>query len=388
MNIPHPPSPMLISRRNALQLGLAAFTGIATTSLTKTIHSNDNPKRKFRVVGQSSLRKRAAARGFLSGAAGNYPTLSTDAAFRNLFAQECSILVPENKLKWDTLRPAVNEFDFSKGDWLAEFARTHSLYFRGHTLVWDQALPGWFKEKVNKHNAQNILIEHITTTVKHYKGKVHSWDVVNEAIAIPYSNRSDGLHPSPWLELLGDGYIDLAFHTAAAADPKAMLVYNDRWLDYDIPRDNAQRAAVLKLLEGFKKKGTPVQALGIQAHLDASETAFSPRKLRTFLRDVASLGYKILITELDVVDKKLPANIATRDRIVASAYEDYLSVVLQEKAVIAVLTWGLSDRATWHSNYNPRSDRAPVRPLPLDFNLKRKLAWNAMARAFDKAPKR
>jgi endo-1,4-beta-xylanase len=379
---------MLINRRQALQLGLAAFTGITATSLTKAIHSNDNPKRNFRVVEQSPLRKRAAARGFLSGAAGNYPTLSTDAGLRNLFAQECSILVPENELKWDTLRPAIDKFDFSKGDWLAKFARTHRMYFRGHTLVWNQALPGWFKEKVNQQNAENILVEHITTTVKHYAGKVHSWDVVNEAIAIPYSNRPDGLHPSPWLELLGDRYIDLAFHTAAAADPKAMLVYNDRWLDYDTPRDNAQRAAVLKLLERFKRKATPVQALGIQAHLDGSDTRFSPHKLRTFLRDVASLGYKILITELDVVDKKLPVDIARRDRIVARAYEDYLSVVLDEKAVIAVLTWGLSDRATWHSNYNPRPDRAPVRPLPIDSNLKRKLAWNAMARAFDKAPKR
>jgi endo-1,4-beta-xylanase len=379
---------MLINRRQALQLGLAAFTGITATSLTTAIHSNDKPKRNFRVVGQSPLRKRAAARGFLSGAAGNYPTLSTDAALRNLFAQECSILVPENELKWDTLRPAIDKFDFSKGDWLAKFARTHRMYFRGHTLVWNQALPGWFKEKVNQQNAENILVEHITTTVKHYAGKVHSWDVVNEAIAIPYSNRPDGLHPSPWLELLGDGYIDLAFRTAAAADPKAMLVYNDRWLDYDTPRDNAQRAAVLKLLERFKRKGTPVQALGIQAHLDGSDTRFSPHKLRTFLRDVASLGYKILITELDVVDKKLPVDIAQRDRIVASAYEDYLSVVLDEKAVIAILTWGLSDRATWHSNYNARPDRAPVRPLPIDSNLKRKLAWNAMARAFDKAPKR
>ncbi|MBW4671806.1 MAG: endo-1,4-beta-xylanase [Cyanomargarita calcarea GSE-NOS-MK-12-04C] len=379
---------MLINRRQALQLGLAAFTGITATSLTKTIHSNDNPKRNFRVVGQSPLRKRAVARGFLSGAAGNYPTLSTDAALRNLFAQECSILVPENELKWDTLRPAIDKFDFSKGDWLAKFASTHRMYFRGHTLVWDQALPGWFKEKVNHQNAENILVEHITTTVKHYAGKVHSWDVVNEAIAIPYSNRPDGLHPGAWLELLGDGYIDLAFRTAAAADPKAMLVYNDRWLDYDTPRDNAQRAAVLKLLERFKSMGTPVQALGIQAHLDGSETRFNPRKLRTFLRDVASLGYKILITELDVVDKKLPVDIARRDRLVARAYEDYLSVVLDEKAVIAVLTWGLSDRATWHSNYNPRPDRAPVRPLPFDSNLKRKLGWNAMARAFDKAPKR
>ncbi|HEY9637572.1 MAG TPA: endo-1,4-beta-xylanase, partial [Coleofasciculaceae cyanobacterium] len=77
-----------------------------------------------------------------------------------------------------------------------------------------------------------------------------------------------------------------------------------------------------------------------------------------------------------------------RDRIVAKVYEDYLSVVLEEPAVIAVLTWGLSDRYTWHSQFNPRQDKAPVRPLPLDAQLTRKFAWNAIARAFDSAPKR
>ncbi len=95
-----------------------------------------------------------------------------------------------------------------------------------------------------------------------------------------------------------------------------------------------------------------------------------------------------MITELDVVDQKLPLDAGVRDRIVASIYEDYLSAVLDEPAVIAVLTWGLSDRYTYVSEFHPRPDGAPVRPLPLDSSLKRKLAWNAIARAFDNAPKR
>lgn len=77
-----------------------------------------------------------------------------------------------------------------------------------------------------------------------------------------------------------------------------------------------------------------------------------------------------------------------RYRIIASAYEDYLNVALDEPAVIAVLTWGLSDRSTWHSQFYPRSDGLPVRPLPLDENMNRKPAWNAIARAFDQAPVR
>jgi endo-1,4-beta-xylanase len=216
---------------------------------------------------------------------------------------------------------------------------------------------------------------------------MHSWDVVNEAIAVE-DGRPDGLRKTPWLDLLGPNYIDLAFRLAAQADPQALLVYNDYGLEYDTPQDEAKRAAVLKLLERLKSQGTPIHAFGMQSHLSGHETKFNPQKLRKFLGDVASLGLKIMITELDAIDEKLPLNIAVRDRIIAGAYEDYLSAALDEKAVIAVITWGLSDRYTWLSEFKPRKDRAAVRPLPFDRNFNRKLAWNAIARAFDRAPKR
>jgi endo-1,4-beta-xylanase len=141
----------------------------------------------------------------------------------------------------------------------------------------------------------------------------------------------------------------------------------------------------------LKSQGTPVHALGLQSHLEGDITKFSLKNLnafQAFLRDVAGLGLKILITELDVIDKNLPLDINVRDRMVAGIYEDYLSAVLDEPAVIAVVTWGLSDRYTWYSQFHPRKDKAPVRPLPLDDQQKRKLAWNAFARAFDKAPRR
>ena len=95
-----------------------------------------------------------------------------------------------------------------------------------------------------------------------------------------------------------------------------------------------------------------------------------------------------MITELDVNDQKLPANPAVRDRIVAGIYEDFLSAALSEKAVTTVVVWGITDRISWLSTKNPRPDGAALRPLPLDANLKPKLAWNAIARAFDRAPKR
>ncbi len=388
------PNYRLVTRRRTLCMGLASLTTIKAVEIAKIEQQNrqiqmlDNPTRDFKILGKKTLRERALDKGLFFGSASGEDKLSPDTAFATRFTKECNILVPEGALKWNALRPAPNKFDFSEGDWLVKFAHTHGMLFRGHTLVWHYALPKWFKEIVNPQNAEKFFTEHIATVTKHYAGQMHSWDVVNEAIE-PDDGRSDGLRNknTPWFEFLGPDYIELAFRVAAEADPKALLVYNEAGLEYDIPTHEARRSAVLKLLERLKSKGTPIHALGIQSHLAGDETHFNPKKLQKFLNDVASLGLKILITELDVKDQRLPVDPTVRDHIIAAAYEDYLSVVLDEPAVIAVLTWGLSDRYSWLSIYSPRSDGALVRPLPLDVNLKPKLAWNAIARAFDKSPK-
>ena len=383
-----------LTRRHFFLLGLGTLASIASVGtkgkfsyLPKSLQSLDNEARDFTAVGKATLRERAAARKLIYGAASDYRYLSVDAQFAAIFARECGLLVPENDLKWNTLRPSPDSFNFVEGDWLAKFARDHKMLFRGHTLVWHQSLPEWFKNTVNRQNALGVMLKHIETVVGHYAGNVHSWDVVNEAVFLQ-DGRSDGLRNTPWLQFLGSDYIDIAFRAAARADPKALLVYNDFGLDYDTRDDEAKRVAVLRLLERLKSQGTPVHALGIQAHLRGDESSFNAKKLKTFLRNVAGLGLKILVSELDVTDENLPLDALARDRIIAGAYEDYLSAVLEEPAVIAVLTWGLSDRYTWISEFYPRSDGALVRPLPLDADLKHKLAWNAIARAFDGDPSR
>jgi endo-1,4-beta-xylanase len=383
----------LIGRRRAMILGMGTMLGMGTFTLISK--SNDAQtqvqekalRRDFTVTGAIPLRDRAVRKGLLYGSAVLRSKLANDPKFAESITKECNILVPEGELKWDMLRSDPERFNFEPADWLVEFTHKHNMLMRGHTLVWHQVLPPWVESTMNSVNAKQLLTDHITTVVKRYAGKIHSWDVVNEAIE-PRDGRSDNLRNTPWLLMLGPDYIEMAFRTAAKADPNAMLVYNDFGLDYDTSSGNTKRAAVLKLLERLKSKDTPIHALGIQAHLYRDNPRFNPAKFRSFLKDVASLGLKILITEMDVTDKTLPKDVQIRDRIVAAAYEDYLSVVLEEPAVIAVLTWGLSDRYTWLSSHDPRKDGASARPLPLDKNLKRKLAWNAIARSFDKAPKR
>jgi len=211
--------------------------------------------------------------------------------------------------------------------------------------------------------------------------------VVNEAIE-PSDGRRDRFRRSPWLERLGTDYVELAFQAAAAADPDATLVYNELGLESNHADGETRRRAVLTLLERLIDRRIPIHALGIQSHLTGGVDYGRFEHLRPFLRDVASLGLTILITELDVSDQALPLDFQERDRQIATTYYDYLSVILAEPAVTAVLTWGLSDRYTWLSQFAPRSDGSAVRPLPLDDQLNPKLAWKAIARALDQAPAR
>ncbi len=375
--------------RRAFLLGLGVLAGAGALAVAD--RSEDGTSRTtLTMSGEGSLRERATRKSLIYGAAARYKTLSTDSDLAASFVKECAMLVPENELKWNVIRAQPNSFNFAPGDWMANFAKKHDLLFRGTPLVWYKSFPKWFESKVTSQNAEKMLVEHIEKVAGHYAGKIHSWDVVNEAINIEDKN-PDGLRNSPWLKFLGPDYIEIAFRAAAQADPQALLVYNDYGLEYDTPAETARRNAVLKLLERLKSKGTPVHILGVQAHLlrrGNEMSDFNPATVKAFLDDVASMGLKIMITEIDVTDEKLPKDVAARDRIVASAYEDYLSVALENPATIGVLTWGLSDRSTWLTKNKPRADGAPVRPLPLDAQLNRKLAWQAIARTLDKAPER
>lgn len=387
------PQNRLITRRRALQFGLgaAASAGLSAKAYGSYLSSQVQTRNSLEdsiANSSSSLKQKAAAKGLIYGSSGRYKDLMEDQKFAACFVQECGMLVPEWELKWSAgeqpLRPSPAVFDFTRGDRLARFAQTNQLLLRGHSLVWHLSLPDWFAQTVDSQNAEDFLTSHIRTVVGHYAGQMHSWDVVNEAIELA-DGQPGGLRNTPWLKLLGSNYINLAFRAAAAADPDALLVYNDYGLEYGHASDDAKRSAVLKLLEGLKTQGTPVHALGIQSHLSGDAGDFDANKLRHFLADVADLGLKVLITELDVTDQRLPSDIATRDRIVAEAYENYLLVVLDQPAVMAVITWGLSDRYTWLSEFTPRSDGASVRSLPLNANFDRKPAWYAVARAFEEA---
>ena len=404
----------LFTRRNILSFGVSALAAklvftqnqLKQSIQTEAFDTNSLKRNKKKVVSRKSLSQLAAAKGLIYGAfpSQSYQGLFQNRQFKSELIKECSLIVAGFYGFSGSL--AENHFDFSETDNYATFAAKHNMLFRGHPLLWHDHNAEWLINKFqNPHTSpreiENILINHVSTIVRRYAGGVHSWDVVNEVVNVS-DGRADALRDTlisgigtnkdkypTWLHFLGPNYIDLAFRTAAAADPQAMLVYNENAIEYDGSENDAKRNAVLNLLQELKSKGTPIHTFGIQAHLFASSNKyFNPTKFRKFLSEVANLGLKILITELDVSDQDLPQDINTRDRLVAEAYEDFLTAALDEPAVIAVITWGLSDRYTWLSEFAPREDGLPVRPLPLDAQLNRKLAWKAIANAFDNAPKR
>lgn len=342
------------------------------------------------ITGSNSLKAHAERRGLLAGTAVDVHILNTNAAYRNLLAEQYDIVVAENQMKWKALRPAADKFDFTAADQLVAFARENHMQVRGHNLAWHQSIPDWLTSSITKDNARQFLTDHILTVGRRYAGKIHSWDVVNEAVQ-PKDNRPDGLRNSLWMQMLGPEYLDIAFRTARQADPHARLTYNDYGVEYDGKEDTDRRTAVLALLRRLQAAKVPLDAVGIQSHINARPKNPIGKGLADFLAEIRRMGLEIYITELDVSDDDIEGGIEERDQAIAAAYRNYLDLVLQEPAVKAVLTWGSDDNHTWLNDVPTHKKKQPnraARPLPFDTNYQPKPAFFAMREDFDHVPRR
>lgn len=324
----------------------------------------------------TTLREAGAKKNLLVGSAVSFAQLQKP-DFTSVLAAQASILVSENDMKWQNVHPEPERYDFSKGDALLAFATAHQQRVRGHNLCWHNQLPAWFKPLATSQNAADLLRRHIDAVAGHYAGRIQSWDVVNEAVQVE-DGRPDGLRNSIWLQLIGPQYLDVAFRAASAADPKAILTYNDYDLEQDSPGHEAKRRYVLQMLTAIRDRNVPIGAFGLQSHLKANGAQSDWTKLHEFMEQIEKLNLQIFVTELDVDDSGLPAAIPERDHIVGDLYGDYLKNVLQHRSVKAVLTWGISDAGTWLNSFNRRKDGVPQRPLPFDSDLKPTAAFYAM----------
>lgn len=202
-------------------------------------------------------------------------------------------VVAENVMKLDELQPSEGMFDFRHADEIVKFAKEHEQTLIGHCLVWHSQVPAWFfKDKLGQDVSREVLVErmrrHIATVVGRYRGKVHGWDVVNEAV-----NDDGSMRRTPYYNIIGDDFIEIAFRAAHEADPDAELYYNDYGL-----ANPAKREGVCRLIKRLQEKGCRIDAVGMQSHngLGYPDLQDYEASIDAF----AACGVKVMITELDI----------------------------------------------------------------------------------------
>ena len=297
-----------------------------------------------------TLREAANTSGVLIGTAVR-PYLLLEAAYSATLAHEFNMVEPEDALKWWTVWPTAESFDFKQGDQIVSFVEAHGIKVRGHCLVWDHNNPKWLAEgHFSPTQLSQLLHEHIATVMKHYAGHVFAWDVVNEGLDEKGTPRD-----SPWYNRPGIGwsdqgttYIEQAFRWAHEADPKALLFYNEA------EGDTLKRKsdAIFALVWDFKNRGIPIDGVGLQLHLPRLD--YDTGAGAANIERLTKLGLQVHITELDValpVDSQGAARAEDLQRQ-AGAYQRVVRACLQNPGCTAIQTWGFTDKYWWIGSHS------------------------------------
>jgi endo-1,4-beta-xylanase len=292
----------------------------------------------------------------------------TSTAYDALVAREFSLITAGNAQKWQTIHPQRATYNYARGDQMLAFALANGMKMRGHTLAWQNQNPSWLTNGAFPADTlAQILKDHIASVLTYYKGKIYAWDVVNEAL-----NGDGTLAATIWSNALGKGYIETAFRAARAADPAALLFYND----YNLEFAGAKQQAALALIQDFKTRGVPIDGIGFQAHfqINADGTgAPSKTSLTTTFQSFAALGVKIHITELDV-RVRVPGATTTELTAQNQAYSDIAGACMAVPACEAITVWGVADSESWVPSTFPGYGSA----LLFDGSLAKKATWTAV----------
>ena len=241
-----------------------------------------------------SLRQAADQRGIHFGAAVD-PSHFSETAYTATLSREYSQAEPENAMKFGPIHPGVSTYDFSAADSIVSFAHANNMAMRGHTLLWHNQNPSWLTSgNYSPAQLSAILQSHISTVVGRYAGQLYAWDVVNEAFNDDGTMRSTIWYNSPGIGLTGTAYIEQAFQWAHAADPQALLFYND----YNGELSNAKSDAIYKMAQDFKSRAVPIHGIGLQMHLTTNTGSLS--SMEANIKRITDLGLQVQFTELDV----------------------------------------------------------------------------------------
>jgi GH35 family endo-1,4-beta-xylanase len=327
--------------------------------------------------------KDAYAKSFPIGMAGDIPGNYSDVEL-TLIKENFTFATPENCMKPAAVHPEEGTWRFERPNALVKWCEENHLAVHGHTLVWHAQTGNWFFTGQDKATVTQRLKDHITTLVGHYKGRIRSWDVVNEAIndrGNDQTAQTENLRGSQWLTNMGPEFLTQAFKFAHEADPDAHLYYNDYGIE-----SGAKHGSSMVLLQRLIKEGAPIYGVGIQGHWNSAAVPFEA--IDKAIADYAALGLKVSISELDLTIRGAsggqfgpgpgarsrgpgarPATPASAQdlKAQADAYARLFGIFLKHKDHIERVTfWGLSDRRTWRFGQSP---------LIFDANNQRKLAY-------------
>jgi len=332
----------------------------------------------------TTLRQAAAPQGIPIGAAASAdeygpPDLLLNTSYAGLLSSQYSMLEPGNAMKWDVTQPTQATYNFQPGDELVAFAQANQMRVRGHNLCWYTQFPSWlqpYAATATPAQMATLLQNHINAEVTHFAGQVFAWDVVNEAFDdSPAAALRDSIwYDQPGIGQTGTGYIAQAFQWAHAADPSALLFYND----YNIEEPGPKFDAVLSMVQDFVNNGVPINGVGFEMHV-LSTYYPSASQLAQNMQALAALGLQVHITEMDV---RLPVdasgNASAADlQTQAQIYQTIMTVCLQQPNCTAFQVWGVSYNDSWIPSVFPGYGAA----LPFDFNYNPTPAFSALMTA-------
>lgn len=325
-----------------------------------------------------TLRDLAAERGIRIGAAVD-PSHLNESQYDYTLSREFNQLTAENAMKFEAIHPGIRTYSFNDVDALVTYGEKNQMAVRGHTLVWQNQNPAWLTEGTFTPAERSAILEdHIRTVVGRYAGRVYAWDVVNEAFLDDGKLRSTLWSDAPGIGLTGTGYIEQAFRWARSADPRALLFYND----YNAEGSGAKSDAIFHMVEDFKKRGVPIDGVGLQMHWSTSPSTLA--SIEANIRRLTDLGVQVQITELDVRVPIDAAGNATAESLATQAqiYRDMVGVCLKFAGCTAIQTWGFTDKYSWIPPVFPGTGAA----LPWDAAYNAKPAYNAIATALRQSP--
>jgi endo-1,4-beta-xylanase len=281
-----------------------------------------------------------------------------DSTYVGILNREFDMVTAENEMKMDATEPSQGQFSYGNADRIVNQARGQGKRIRGHALAWHSQQPGWM-QNMSGTALRNAMLNHVTQVATYYRGKIHSWDVVNEA----YADGSGGGRRDSNLQRTGNDWIEAAFRAARAADPGAKLCYNDYNTDN---WSHAKTQGVYRMVQDFKSRGVPIDCVGFQAHFNSGNPV--PSNYHTTLQNFANLGVDVQITELDIEGSGSSQ---------AQQYQGVVQACLAVTRCTGITVWGIRDSDSW---------RASGTPLLFDGSGNKKAAYTSVLNALNAAP--